>query len=106
MINQSHLLRLMLRMKRFKQYREFPLGVAISGPVEVMGLALDGTVKYHNVYKQPGETGRRLLKAFLLQRLKLQELLGDYSISRWRNNNDLQRCKWKCQVLVRERKQK
>jgi hypothetical protein len=51
----------------------FPWGVAISGPVEVMGW-LDGTVKYHNVYKQPGETGRRLLKAFLLQRLKLQEL--------------------------------
>jgi hypothetical protein len=36
------------------------LGGVISGPVEVM--ALDGTVKYHNVYKQPGETGRRLLK--------------------------------------------
>ncbi|CAM2847286.1 outer membrane protein assembly factor BamB family protein [Flavobacterium frigoris] len=40
----------------------FPWGVAISGPVEVMGVALDGTVKYHNLYKQPGETGRRLLK--------------------------------------------
>jgi hypothetical protein len=53
--------------------REFPLGVQYQ--VEVMGVALDGTVIY-NVYK-PGETGRRLLKAFLLQRLKLQELLGD-----------------------------
>ena len=45
----------------------FPWGVALSGPLEVMGVALDGTVKYHNVYKQPGETGRRLMKtAFIM----------------------------------------
>tara|TARA_R110000868_G_scaffold18760_3_gene81870 strand:+ start:1011 stop:2909 length:1899 start_codon:yes stop_codon:yes gene_type:complete len=48
--------------KDLNSIENFPWGVAISGPVEVMGVALDGTVKYHNVYKQPGETGRRLLK--------------------------------------------
>jgi hypothetical protein len=45
----------------------FPWGVALSGTLEVMGVAMDGTVKHHNVYKQPGETGRRLLKtAFIM----------------------------------------
>jgi outer membrane protein assembly factor BamB len=48
--------------KDLNSIENFPWGVAISGPVEVMGVALDGTVKYHNLYKQPGETGRRLLK--------------------------------------------
>jgi outer membrane protein assembly factor BamB len=51
----------------------YPWGVAISGPVEMMGVALDGTVKYHNVYKQPGETGRRLLKS--------ASLVGTYAMA-------------------------
>ncbi|NRT12278.1 PQQ-binding-like beta-propeller repeat protein [Flavobacterium sp. 14A] len=50
--------------KELNSIENFPWGVAISGPVEVMGVALDGTVKYHNVYKQPGETGRRFIKGF------------------------------------------
>lgn len=41
----------------------FPWGVVLSGPLEVMGVSMDGTVKYHKVYKQPGETGRRLMKS-------------------------------------------
>jgi outer membrane protein assembly factor BamB len=40
----------------------FPWGVVLSGPVEVMGVNMDGTVKYHLTYSQPGEIGRRLLK--------------------------------------------
>ena len=48
--------------KDLNSIENYPWGVAISGPVEVMGVALDGSIKYHNVYKQPGETGRRLLK--------------------------------------------
>ncbi|WP_343022903.1 PQQ-binding-like beta-propeller repeat protein [Flavobacterium sp. PL12] len=48
--------------KDLNSIENYPWGVALSGPVEVMGVALDGTIKYHNVYKQPGETGRRLLK--------------------------------------------
>jgi hypothetical protein len=58
-------------------------------------VALDGTVKYHNVYKQPGETGRRLLKGVSIAATQVAGAAIDYSISRWRNNNDLQRCKWK-----------
>jgi outer membrane protein assembly factor BamB len=49
--------------KDLNSIEQFPWGVALSGPVEVMGVAMDGSVKYHNVYKQPGETGRRLLKS-------------------------------------------
>lgn len=41
----------------------FPWGVVLSGPVEVMGVNMDGTVKYHLTYSQPGEIGRRLLKS-------------------------------------------
>lgn len=48
--------------KELNSIENFPWGVALSGPVEIMGVALDGTVKYHNVYKQPGETGRRFAK--------------------------------------------
>lgn len=48
--------------KDLNSIENFPWGVAISGPVEVMGVGLDGIVKYHNVYKQPGESGRRLMK--------------------------------------------
>ncbi|NRT14315.1 outer membrane protein assembly factor BamB [Flavobacterium sp. 28A] len=58
--------------KDLNSIENYPWGVAISGPVEVMGIALDGTVKYHNVYKQPGETGRRLLKG--------ASLVGSYAM--------------------------
>ncbi|QKJ61856.1 MULTISPECIES: PQQ-binding-like beta-propeller repeat protein [unclassified Flavobacterium] len=50
------------REKELNSIEMFPWGVALSGPVEVMGVALDGTVKYHNTYNQPGETGRQFLK--------------------------------------------
>jgi outer membrane protein assembly factor BamB len=49
--------------KELNSIELFPWGVALSGPVEVMGVAMDGTVKYHKTYDQPGETGRRLLKS-------------------------------------------
>ncbi len=52
--------------KELNSIEMFPWGVALSGPVEVMGVAMDGTVKYHNIYKQPGETGRRLMKTGLI----------------------------------------
>lgn len=58
--------------KDLNSIENYPWGVAISGPVEVMGVGLDGTVKYHNVYKQPGETGRRLLKG--------ASLVGSYAM--------------------------
>jgi outer membrane protein assembly factor BamB len=48
--------------KELNSIEMFPWGVALSGPVEVMGVNIDGTVKYHDTYDQPGETGRRLLK--------------------------------------------
>jgi outer membrane protein assembly factor BamB len=48
--------------KELNSIEMFPWGVALSGPVEVMGVNMDGTVKYHDTYNQPGETGRRLLK--------------------------------------------
>ncbi|MGO4771515.1 PQQ-binding-like beta-propeller repeat protein [Flavobacterium sp. W22_SRS_FK3] len=49
--------------KELNSIELFPWGVVLSGPVEVMGVNLDGTVKYHHVYTQPGETGRRLMKS-------------------------------------------
>ncbi len=50
------------REKELNSIEMFPWGVALSGPVEVMGVALDGTVKYHRTYSQPGETGRHFVK--------------------------------------------
>ena len=50
------------REKELNSIEMFPWGVALSGPVEVMGVALDGSVKYHLTYNQPGETGRQLIK--------------------------------------------
>ena len=50
------------REKELNSIEMFPWGVALSGPVEVMGVALDGSVKYHNTYNQPGETGRQFIK--------------------------------------------
>jgi hypothetical protein len=48
--------------KELNSIELFPWGVALSGPVEVMGVNMDGTVKYHKIYKQPGETGRIFMK--------------------------------------------
>jgi outer membrane protein assembly factor BamB len=50
------------REKELSSIEMFPWGVALSGPVEVMGVALDGTIKYHVTYNQPGETGRQFIK--------------------------------------------
>jgi len=49
--------------KELNSIELFPWGVVLSGPVEVMGVNMDGTVKYHHVYTQPGEGTRRLLKS-------------------------------------------
>lgn len=49
--------------KELNSIELFPWGVVLSGPVEVMGVNMDGTVKYHHIYNQPGETGRRLIKS-------------------------------------------
>jgi outer membrane protein assembly factor BamB len=49
--------------KELNSIELFPWGVVLSGPVEVMGVNMDGTIKYHNIYKQPGEIGRRLIKS-------------------------------------------
>ncbi len=40
----------------------FPWGVTLTGPVEIMGVGLDGKVKYHRFYKQPGEGTRQVIK--------------------------------------------
>ncbi|TDO84149.1 outer membrane protein assembly factor BamB [Flavobacterium chryseum] len=48
--------------KELNSIELFPWGVVLSGPVEVMGVNMDGTIKYHHVYSQPGEGTRRLLK--------------------------------------------
>jgi outer membrane protein assembly factor BamB len=50
------------REKELNGIEMFPWGVVLSGPVEVMGVSLDGKVKYHNVYTQPGEGARMLMK--------------------------------------------
>lgn len=52
--------------KELNSIELFPWGVVLAGPVEVMGVSMDGAVKYHHIYKQPGETGRRLLKSTAL----------------------------------------
>lgn len=49
--------------KELNSIELFPWGVVLSGPVELMGVNLDGTIKYHNIYTQPGEGTRRLLKS-------------------------------------------
>ncbi|OMQ12635.1 PQQ-binding-like beta-propeller repeat protein [[Flexibacter] sp. ATCC 35103] len=49
--------------KELNSIELFPWGVVLSGPVEVMGVNMDGTVKYHHIYTQPGEGTRRLLKS-------------------------------------------
>jgi outer membrane protein assembly factor BamB len=49
--------------KELNSIEMFPWGVTLSGPVEVMGVAMDGSVKYHKTYDQPGEIGRRFIKS-------------------------------------------
>ncbi|PWB22135.1 PQQ-binding-like beta-propeller repeat protein [Flavobacterium sp. HTF] len=49
--------------KELNSIEQFPWGVVLSGPVEVMGVNMDGTIKYHRIYSQPGEGTRRLLKS-------------------------------------------
>ena len=50
------------REKELNSIELFPWGVVLSGPVEVMGVNMDGSIKYHRTYKQPGETGRQIVK--------------------------------------------
>lgn len=40
----------------------FPWGVVLTGPEEIIGVGLDGQTKYANLYKQPGEGSRKLIK--------------------------------------------
>lgn len=49
--------------KELNSIELFPWGVVLAGPVEVMGVNMDGTIKYHHIYTQPGEGTRRLLKS-------------------------------------------
>lgn len=49
--------------KELNSIELFPWGVVLSGPLEVMGVNMDGTVKYHLTYSQPGEGTRRLIKS-------------------------------------------
>ncbi|MBZ4043518.1 outer membrane protein assembly factor BamB family protein [Flavobacterium hibisci] len=49
--------------KELNSIEQFPWGVVLSGPVEVMGVNVDGTIKYHHTYTQPGEGTRRLIKS-------------------------------------------
>ena len=51
------------REKELNSIEQFPWGVVLSGPLEVMGVNMDGTVKYHLTYSQPGEGTRRLIKS-------------------------------------------
>ncbi len=50
------------REKELNSIEMFPWGVVLSGPVEVMGVSLDGKIKYHNTYTQPGEGNRQIIK--------------------------------------------
>jgi outer membrane protein assembly factor BamB len=50
------------REKELNGIELFPWGVVLSGPVEVMGVGMDGKEKYHKTYTQPGEGNRMLIK--------------------------------------------
>ena len=50
------------REKELNGMELFPWGVALSGPLEVVGVGKDGQTKYHRNYSQPGELGRQMLK--------------------------------------------
>jgi hypothetical protein len=50
------------REKELNGIELFPWGVVLSGPVEVMGVGMDGKEKYHKTYTQPGEGNRMLVK--------------------------------------------
>ncbi|MDR1371456.1 MAG: PQQ-binding-like beta-propeller repeat protein [Dysgonamonadaceae bacterium] len=40
----------------------FDWGICLTGQSDVMGVNLDGTVRYHNTYKEPGGGSRKFLK--------------------------------------------
>ena len=40
----------------------FDWGICLTGQSEVIGVKTDGSTLYHNIYKEPGATGRKLLK--------------------------------------------
>lgn len=50
------------REKELNGIELFPWGVVLSGPVEVMGVGMDGKEIYHKTYTQPGEGNRMLVK--------------------------------------------
>jgi outer membrane protein assembly factor BamB len=50
------------REKELNGIEMFPWGVVLSGPIEVMGVGMDGKVRYHRTYTQPGEGARMLVK--------------------------------------------
>ncbi len=61
------------REKELNNIELFPWGVVLSGPVEVMGVSMDGKVKYHDIYTQPGEGSRMALKgAAMLGKMALR----------------------------------
>ena len=39
----------------------FNWGISLTGQSEVIGVNFDGTTRYHNTYKEPGASGRKLL---------------------------------------------
>jgi hypothetical protein len=39
----------------------FDWGICLTGQSEVIGVNFDGTTRYHNLYKEPGGTGRKLM---------------------------------------------
>ncbi|MDR1091733.1 MAG: hypothetical protein LBL79_11705 [Prevotella sp.] len=39
----------------------FDWGISLTGQSEVIGVSFDGTTRYHNTYKEPGATGRKLM---------------------------------------------
>ncbi len=39
----------------------FDWGISLTGQSEVIGVNFDGTTRYHNIYKEPGATGRKLM---------------------------------------------
>ncbi|MTG99441.1 MULTISPECIES: PQQ-binding-like beta-propeller repeat protein [Myroides] len=49
--------------KTIKSIETFDWGICIVGENDVIGLDLEGNELYHNVYKEPGEAERRLMKS-------------------------------------------
>jgi outer membrane protein assembly factor BamB len=74
------------REKELNSIELFPWGVSLSGPVEVMGVAMDGTVKYHNTYNQPGETGRQFIKG--------AAMMGSFALGATSVSKGIQGAEW------------